>query len=923
MFERRSKQRLRPGEALTVRLSGAHGEVTGRVLEVSPLSLLVRAEGPVEQVFEARHFDLGSLETPHGSVPLAELAVHGERGERDVVIEVHDPDSQGRLWDVCDRLRHPDEPSAPANPVHPGSIPGKGHYTEDIRLGRLAWLREHSGAGLPELATTRLDARKLTGNIENFVGGVEVPVGLAGPLLFDGEHARDYVVAPLATTEGTLVASTSRGATAITRSGGVRTKVVSQRMVRAPVYEFNDVHTALRFARWVRDHMPEIRDEIGLVSRHANLVDVEPWHVGSLVYLRFLYETGDAAGQNMTTACTWRACQWINEAVRGVPSLKVVYFAIEGNASGDKKANYLSYLGGRGSRVVAECFVDRATVQDVLKTTPEAMEHGHYIGALGGVQTGMFGYSINAANVIAAIFVATGQDVACVHESGAGIFSVEAVEDGLYATMVLPSLVVGTVGGGTSLPLQSELLEAIGCDGPDKAMRLAEIVCGFALALDLSTQAAVVGGQFADAHERLGRSRPVKWLRFEDLVPDFFQPMLAEALSAPDLDVSEVVPIDAEMGTSIISELTSRGVGPKLVGLYPLRLEYESAGEAGVLDVVAKVKPLDEEVILEGNRVASLCGGELAQAYSRWRDWTGFKDTHTRELAIYRSQDPPLQRVLPRVYGVHEDPAREAYVIVMERLDESVMLKDSDEDPRGWTPDLVDAALRGIAGVHAIWLGREEELLAEGWLGRVMTGEKMAEMRELWYALADHNATEYPDWVDAFTLLRLKDAITRVDDWWGELERMPRTLVHNDFNPRNIALRRDGRQLVAYDWELATLHVPQRDLAELLAFVLPPDVDEATVEHHLEVHRRALETESGVALDRDLWRRGYRLALRDFVIVRLQMYLMGHSQREYAFLRRVGATTRRLEDIEAEGDALKDPAGSPEPHRASRPPSDR
>jgi hydroxymethylglutaryl-CoA reductase (NADPH) len=241
----------------------------------------------------------------------------------------------------------------------------------------------------------------------------------------------------------------------------------------------------------------------------------------------------------------------------------------------------------------------------------------------------------------------------------------------------------------------------------------------------------------------------------------------------------------------------------------------------------------------------------------------------------------------------------------MERLESGVILKDSADEPGEWAPEFVDAALRGIADVHAVWLGREEELLGEGWLGRVLGAGKMAEMRELWYRLAEHNAHEHPQWIDEFSLLRINDAIARIDDWWREIEAMPRTLVHNDFNPRNLALRAHDRRLVAYDWELATLHLPQRDLAELLAFVLPPDVDEATVEHHVEVHRHALEAASGMKLDRAGWRRGYRLALRDFLITRMQMYLMGHSQREYAFLPRVVETVKRLVDIEAEGDALK------------------
>ncbi|MFL5884578.1 MAG: phosphotransferase [Thermoleophilaceae bacterium] len=900
MFERRGKDRIRPRAELTLTLATSdETETTGRVVDLSPRSMLVELDEPPAEP----HCDLAWLETEERRVPLAELSIGGARDGVSVV-EVLDPDSQARLWDVCDRQRD-GAPVPRADDEHPGQIPAKGQYTEDARVKRLDWLRKHSTTALESVGETRLDARKLTGNIENFVGGVEIPVGLAGPMLFHGERASGHVVAPLATTEGTLVASCSRGATAITRSGGVETKVISQRMVRAPAYELQDVHGASRFVRWVSDHMQEIREQVALVSQHARLIEVEPLQIGNLVHLRFTYETGDAAGQNMTTASTWRACQWINEAVTRVPGIYISMFVIEGNASGDKKANYMSYVRGRGMRVTAEAFIPRELLADVLKTTPEDMERGHRLGTLGGVQTGMLGYSINAANAIAAILIATGQDVACVHESGAAIFSLEAIDDGLRATMVLPSLIVGTVGGGTALPQQRELLESMDCAGDGRAQRLAEIVCGFALALDLSTQAAVVGGQFADAHERLGRNRPVEWLRTDDLVPELFEPMLREALAAPDLQVSDVVPIECEMGSSVISELSSRSIGHKLSGLYPLRLTHETDRGSGVIDVVAKVKPLDEEVILESNKLASMCGGSLARTYSRWRDWTGFKDTHTRELAVYRAEDPRLRAVLPRVYGVHEDPEREAFMVVMERLDDNVILRDSVERRDAWTTEHVDAALRGIADVHAIWLGREQELLAEGWLGRVMTASKMVEMDELWYALAEHNHREYPDWIDDFTHMRLRDLIARIGHWWVELERMPRTLVHNDFSPRNIALRRDGLQLVAYDWELATLHVPQRDLAELLAFTLTPDVDAATVDHHLETHRNSLEAASGVELDRAAWVRGYELALRDFIVGRVQLYLMAHAQREYSFVEELVATVTRLIDIECERDAIE------------------
>jgi hydroxymethylglutaryl-CoA reductase (NADPH) len=897
MRERRSAPRQRPPVPLRLSLEVGSEMLWADVLDVSRDWLLVRFDRGTGRRLLLTGPARGRIESPRQTVPLTESRIRAVRGDG-VVVELTDAASSARLWALLDDLiqsvRRPEVTSVD----DPGPVPGRGEYTERSRLRRAAWLKQHSGATLASLDGTRLDARSLTGNIENFVGSVDIPVGLAGPLLFHGEHARGHIVAPMATTEGALVASASRGATAISRSGGVRTKVMSQRMVRAPVYEFADLHAAARFVRWVDDHMRQIRDQVREVSGRAQLIGIEPLDFGHRVSLRFIYETADAAGQNMTTACTWHACQWITQAVADVPGLDVRFFAIEGNSSGDKKANHLSYLTGRGSRVTAECVLDRETLHEVLKTTPEAMERGHRIGTVAGVQIGMLGYSVNAANAIAAIFAATGQDIACVHESGAAIFSVELVEDGLRATMVLPSLIVGTVGGGTGLPAQRDLLEAMECAGANRAARLAEIICGFALSLDLSTQAAVTSGQFADAHQRLGRNRPVRWLRSEDLTPAFFEPMLAEALGSPELRVSRVDPIECETGSSIVSELTSRGVGDKLVGLYPVRLSHQSAAGAGFSDVVAKVKPLDAEIILASNKIASLCGGELARAYSRWRDWTGFHGTHARELAIYRDGDPRLRAVLPFVYGVHEDPEREAYVIVMERLDGSVSHKDTVDDPTAWTPALVDTALRQIAGVHAIWLGREDELRAQEWLGRVMTGARMDEMRELWSALVEHNTVQHPGWASALNAARLVESIHTVGLWWSELERMPRTLVHNDFNLRNVALRNKGRRLVAYDWELATLHVPQRDLVEFLAFVLPPDTGDAAVERHVEAHREALEAESGIPLDGERWRHGYMLALKEFAIARLQLYMMGHTFHEYSFLERVVPTVGRLLQIE-------------------------
>jgi NADP-dependent 3-hydroxy-3-methylglutaryl-CoA reductase len=388
-------------------------------------------------------------------------------------------------------------------------VPGRGQYTEEARKQRLDWLRARTGTALPSLDATGLDARALTGNVENFAGSVEVPVGLAGPLLFTGDAARGSVVAPLATTEGALIASASRGARAITAGGGVTTTVLSQRMTRAPAFEFADIAAAVRFTDWLRAHRPDLDEQVRLVSRYARLVDVDPYQIGRYLHVRFVFETADAAGQNMTTAATWQICRWVQDTLASDDRLRPAWMLLDGNLSSDKKASVASMLAGRGSRVTAECRIPADIVQSVLKTTPAAIVKGHGALVLGAQQIGMVGSGLNAVNIVAGLFVATGQDIACVHESGVSILSMELHGDDLIATMLLPSLVTGTVGGGTSLPHQRDWLTALGCAGPGGNARFAEIVAGFALALDVSTTAALVSGQFANAHQRLGRSRPV------------------------------------------------------------------------------------------------------------------------------------------------------------------------------------------------------------------------------------------------------------------------------------------------------------------------------------------------------------------------------------------------------------------------------
>ncbi|MFD8993424.1 phosphotransferase [Streptomyces abikoensis] len=760
-------------------------------------------------------------------------------------------------------------------------VPARGIYTESARLQRLAWFRSTTRLELDSLQHTQLDAGKLTGNIEGFVGAVEIPVGVAGPLLIHGENVQGEVHAPMATTEGALVSSATRGALAVTMAGGVSTRVLSQTMTRAPVFAFSRLAAASRFASAIPQHLDALRTAVRQVSDHARLLSVQPLVVGRTVHLKFRYTTGDAAGQNMTTACTWHACQWILGQPHLIGAEELESFIVEGNTSGDKKASSQAMAEGRGIRVSADCLLPGGIVERVLKTTPDELVRGYQHIAAGAVHSGVLGSNANTANMVAALFTATGQDIACVHESSLSQFVLERRPEGVYASITLPGLAIGTVGGGTHLPAQHELLESMGCTGRGSAARLAEIIAGFALALDLSTVSAAASGQFASAHERLGRNRPVRRFQLDELDAAFFESALGDS-GMPGVKVTGVEAVSIPMGPSVLSELTSRTV-KKDVGLFPMQLKIERDDVADKLDVMVKVKPTDREVIKMAGLAAALCGGPVATHYRAFDRRLGFVGCDVRELALYEQTDTRFTSLVPKQYRTHRDDRRETYVIVMECLRDMELMDTSDRG-RGWSRRHLTIALRDLGQLHSVWYGKESALRRMPWIGHVPNAPDMVEMRDLWLALADHSAQEFPEIVSGRHHDRLLDCIGTIDRWWPRIEAMPRTLVHNDFNPRNLAIRADGR-LCAYDWELATLHIPQHDLAELLCTALEPaDIDAAVVRELSEVHRRSLETHTGAAIDKDRWESGYRLALKDLAVNRFGLYFVAHTVRHYGFL---------------------------------------
>ncbi len=338
-------------------------------------------------------------------------------------------------------------------------------------------------------------------NIEHFVGTVQVPVGIAGPLRVNGLHAHDDFYVPLATTEAALVASYSRGALTITEAGGCAAAVLNMGVSRAPGFAFTSIADAGHFVAWLMSSVDTLRAVAESTTAHGRLVDVQCTIEGSSVYAVFEFTTGDAAGQNMVTIATDAICRHVLAHAPVQPR----YVFLEANMSGDKKASHQSFLHVRGRKVTAEVVIPAALLASRLHATAEGFERYWRMGAMGGVLSGTIGVQGHFANCLAALYIACGQDAACVAESAVGTTRFEARGEDLYASVTLPNVIVGTVGGGTALPGQRACLDWLGLAGAGHADALAEVVAATALAGELSISAALIAGHFAQAHEALAR----------------------------------------------------------------------------------------------------------------------------------------------------------------------------------------------------------------------------------------------------------------------------------------------------------------------------------------------------------------------------------------------------------------------------------
>ncbi len=382
-------------------------------------------------------------------------------------------------------------------------------YSSEIIAERQRFLEEKSGARLQHTRHFSFEPDSMEGNCEHLFGVAQVPIGVAGPLLVNGEHAKGEFYVPMATIEGTLVASYNRGMRVIRESGGVTTTVVSEAMQRAPVFMFKSARDGRDFVSWLQDNFEAIKAQAESTTSVGKLLEIETYPAHNMVFTRFDYSTGDAAGQNMTGKATFVACEWIRA---NYPTLRT--YGLSGGWDTEKKTSFVNSLKGRGRKVTAELTIPRQVLEEVLRTTPEQLRNSHGINTLSAYMTGASNNAAHPANGLAALYMATGQDMANIGEANqCSVYSYVTNTGDLYYSITLPALIMATYGGGTSLATQRECLELMGCYGKDKAYKLLEIAAGTVVAGELSlvsaarTDKKTGTNEWVNAHEKLGRNR--------------------------------------------------------------------------------------------------------------------------------------------------------------------------------------------------------------------------------------------------------------------------------------------------------------------------------------------------------------------------------------------------------------------------------
>ena len=373
---------------------------------------------------------------------------------------------------------------------------GSGHQLLGTNPAmRRAWLAHNTGQELVAVADMAFTPEDVRANIENLVGATHVPLGVAGPVLVNGQHANGWFHVPFATTEGTLVSTYQYGMRAISKAGGANTRVLGDAMDITPCFVVGDLDEALQLAGWLHDHLADLRGVAAEMTSHGRLEEIRTHVFGRRVMAQCVFTTGDAMGMNMVNLAVDRICRHVME------HSDCRRYYLRCNYSSDKKPAALNLFRSYGKEIAVDLRLPASVVETDLGVAPADLLDFAAAGRIGTAQAGTFGMNAHFANGLAAVYLACGQDIAQVVNASIGFIEIEGLENGdIYVAARLPNLIVGTVGGGTHLPTQRECLALMQCDGDGHARRFAEIVAATLVAGDLAISAALANGRFIDAH---------------------------------------------------------------------------------------------------------------------------------------------------------------------------------------------------------------------------------------------------------------------------------------------------------------------------------------------------------------------------------------------------------------------------------------
>ncbi|SMF65298.1 phosphotransferase [Pseudobacteriovorax antillogorgiicola] len=738
-------------------------------------------------------------------------------------------------------------------------IPARGDANEQSRLQRLNFLRERTAQPLSGLEHCYLDPADASTKVENFIGSIEMPVGVAGPLHFHGERVSGPIYAPFATNETSLVASAARGSKAMSMSGGVSTRVMRQSIRLNPLMIFENHKGANYFTRWLLDHKAEMADQIQDLFPEIDRVEIWPHSLGTKVHISLHYTLAESGSLSKVKQATWTFIQRCLDYMLPKESVTIENFVIDSSFQGDTPADRSPLFSGNGIQVIAEAMITEDVAQTILKSNLSeilaAYRHHQTNRNLNDCKHTHLGLN----HTLPSLLMATGQSLSSMVDTCIGQFYVEPVDGGLYTSLILPRLDLETVGKGTSFGHQQQCLELIECHGPGKQGRLAEIVAGFSLALEVSGLASLAKSYFSVSRRSFLKNHPVECLRMEHLDKAFFTPILQTLEGTPGVLVESLSFSSEIMNQSYFAKHLIRRKLPKFVGLTKAKLRYRvGQGDTKYYTCVVKSLLSGQDVQLVIESITKNCGELLSSYISRYQEALPYRDCHEREWRINREPPKPLVEFLPKRPACYRQSKNDAYVVIMEDLGNKIgsIIQDSKRIAEKL------GVLHGQLRAHAhsdLYMPHIDQI-------------NVASI--LWGSLVVNGKFLFPEWYDDHLFQHQMNLLAKRDTWLPEWDACPKTMIHGRLNQNHMAFHNDRLTLI--DWSYSSWNIAQHDLIDFMIH-LHHQLDEELLNELSQAHWQALSESSERDLSQDEWQKQLRLALKFYTVFTYPLGLLEDS----------------------------------------------